>query len=84
MPMAEVMVTRGGQITLTKDVREKMHVREGDVVMVNILGESALVSKRDPKALEKHDFLPENFAKTLKTIRTFSWNERLRRLGITG
>lgn len=82
--MAEVLVTRGGQITLTKDVREKLHIREGDVVIVNVLGNNALVSKRNPAALEKHDFLPENFAKTLKTIRKFSWSNRLQRLGITG
>ena len=80
--MAEVMVTRGGQITLTKDVRGKLDVKEGDIVIVNVLGNAALVSKRDPAAFDKHDFLPDNFSKTLREIRTFSWEGRLKRLGI--
>ncbi|HLC70970.1 MAG TPA: AbrB/MazE/SpoVT family DNA-binding domain-containing protein [Candidatus Nanoarchaeia archaeon] len=82
--MAEVIVTRGGQITLTKDVREKMKVREGDVIIVNVLGDCAMVSKRDPKAFEKHNFLPENFSKTLHEIRSFSFEKRLKRLGVIG
>ncbi len=81
--MTEVMITRGGQITLTKDVRQKLNVREGDTVLINVLGDSAMVSKRDPNAFNKHNFLPENFSKTLKRIRTFSMEERLHRLGIT-
>lgn len=81
--MAEVVVTRNGQITLTKDVRDKIHVTEGDRIIINTLGSTALISKRDPAAFDKHGFLPDNFSKTLHTIRTFSWNERLKRLGIT-
>jgi len=74
--MSEVMVTRGGKITLARDIREKLHVHEGDVLIVNVLGETALVSKRDSRAFEKHDFLPENFSNTLKTMRKFSWEAR--------
>ena len=51
--MTEVMITRGGQITLTKDVRQKLNVHEGDIMLINVLGESAIVSKRDPKEFEK-------------------------------
>jgi len=82
--MAEVIVTRGGQITLTKDVREKLHVREGDMIIINVLGDTALITKRNPKIFEKHDFLPENYPKTLKNIRSFSWEDRLKRLGVIG
>lgn len=78
--MAEVIVTRGGQITLTKDVREKLRISEGDKVNVNIIGDTALVSKRNPKIFDKHDFLPANFSKTLEEIRGFSVEERLKRL----
>ncbi len=61
--MAKVMVTRGGQITLTQDVREKMKVKEGDVIIINVLGDCAMVSKGDHKALEKHNFYWRIFPK---------------------
>ncbi len=80
--MTEVIVTRGGQITLTRDVREKMRIHEGDLVSIHVLGDIAMVSKRNLAVFEKHDFLPENFTKTLKEIRTFSWDKRLKKLGI--
>lgn len=80
--MVEVLVTRSGQITLTKDVREKMHIDEGDVVIVNVLGNTAVVTKKNPQAFEKSNFLPENFSKTLREMRSFSWEGRLKRLGI--
>lgn len=80
--MTEVIVTRGGQITLTKDVREKLGIAEGDIMSVNVLGETAIVSKRNPRALEIHHFLPDNFSKTLHELRSFSWEKRLKRLGI--
>ena len=80
--MAEALVTRGGQITLTKDVREKMHIHEGDVITINVLGDAALVTKKNSKVFEKHNFLPESFSKTLKEIRSFSWEDRLKRLGV--
>lgn len=82
MNMTEVMVTRGGQITLTKDVREKLGIKEGDIILLNIEGDTALVSKKNPKIFETHDFLPENFEKTLRRMRTFSYTDRLKRQGI--
>lgn len=80
--MTEVIVTRGGQITLTRDVRERLHIKEGDTIMLNLSGESILISKKDPKAFETRNFLPDNFSKTLKDIRSFSYPNRLRRLGV--
>lgn len=80
--MPEVIVTRGSQITLTKEVREKMKVKEGDIIILNVIGDVLLASKRDPKILRKvSNFLPENFDKILKSIRS-NPEERLRRLGI--
>ena len=81
--MAETIVTRGGQITLTKDVRSKLDVKEGDVVNINVLGDTVLVSKKDPSVFDKHDFLPSNFSKTLKQLRSFSIKDRFKRLNIT-
>lgn len=75
-------MTRGGQITLTKDIREKLDIAEGDTLIVNTIGETALVSKKDIRVFEKHGFLPENFDKILESIRKFSLSERLRQLGI--
>lgn len=80
--MTQTLVTRNGQITLAKRVRERLHIREGDRVNVNVLGEIVLISKRDPRAFETHDFLPEQFSKTLHALRAFSHAGRLRRLGV--
>jgi len=66
--MAETRVTRGGQITLTKDIREKLDIREGDKVRINVIGDMAFVSKKDPSAFDKHDFLPESFCSQGKQI----------------
>lgn len=80
--MPEVVVTRGSQITLAKEVREKLGIKEGDVVTVNTLGDMVIITKRDPEAWKKaRDFLPENFEKTLARLRTDA-RERFRRLGI--
>lgn len=76
------MVTRGGQITLTKDVREKLGVREGDTIVINIVGKSAFFSKKDINAFDNGDFLPEKFSKILEAIRKKPVMGRLRKLGI--
>lgn len=78
----ETRVTRGSQITLTKDVREKMHVKEGDSVILNLLGEVLMVSKRDAKVFDDFDsFLSSGFDKTLVKLRRNS-QERLKKLGV--
>ena len=80
--MTETTVTRGGQITLTKDVREKLHIKEGDTVLLNLFGETILLSKKNPKAFETHNFLPASFPKILKEMKHFSYSKRLRKLGV--
>ncbi|MBI2675060.1 MAG: AbrB/MazE/SpoVT family DNA-binding domain-containing protein [Candidatus Aenigmarchaeota archaeon] len=79
--MAEVVVTRGGQITLTKDVRSRLRVEEGDIIIVNVIGNMIMASKRDPSVFDKRDFLPENFEKVIRNIRS-SPEGRLKRFGI--
>lgn len=81
--MSEVtVVTRGSQITLTKEVREKVGIREGDRVILNVVGGNIIVAKRDPSVFENiKGFLPENFDEIMKKMRTDS-RERLKRLGI--
>ena len=50
--------------------------------MVKIRGETALVSKRNPKVFENRDFLPEHFSKLLKQMHRVSHQERLKKLGL--
>ncbi|MFH0837023.1 MAG: AbrB/MazE/SpoVT family DNA-binding domain-containing protein [Candidatus Aenigmatarchaeota archaeon] len=78
----ESIVTRGNQITLTKEIREKMHVMEGDVVTLNIEGDVLMISKRNSEVFDNfEDFLPERFDKTMRKLRTDE-KDRLKRLGI--
>ncbi len=81
--MSESIITRGSQITLTKDVREKMGVKEGDIIIMNTIGNVLIASKRDPNFWKKpiKEFLPSNFEKTLSKMRS-NPEERLKRLGI--
>jgi AbrB family looped-hinge helix DNA binding protein len=80
--MPTVVVTRRSQITLTKEVREKLHVKEGDRVTINTIGRVALIAKQDPTVWDRAgDFLPEDFEKTMTALRVDT-TERLRRLGI--
>ena len=79
--MPQVVVTRGSQITLTREVREKLGIHEGDVVTVNTLGGMVVITKRDAGAWRRSgDFLPENFSKTLDALRRDS-RDRFKRLG---
>ncbi len=64
--MAKNIITRGGQITISKEIRKRLNVEEGDIVTVNTIGEIMLVSKKDSNVLDKGGFLPENFDKLLK------------------
>ena len=80
----ETIVTRGSQITLTKDIREKLDIKEGDRLVLNIQCGTLMISKRDSAVFDKFkEFLPEKFEHTLKKIR-LDEKERLRRLGIIG
>lgn len=82
MGMSEVVVTRNHQVTLTKDVREKLGIREGDRVVVNVLGDVALVTKRDPGAFRHAgSFLPDDFEETLDELRKDP-EQRLEDLGL--
>lgn len=81
--MTEVTVTRGGQITLTKDIREHLGIKEGDNLILNVLGDLAIISKKDPSVFDKHHFLPDTFPKVLDAMRSSaSLHPRLKRLGI--
>ena len=60
--MVEVVVTRNGQITLTKEIREKLGIVEGDQIVINLIENSALISKKDALAAGRFFiFLPSTF-----------------------
>ena len=81
--MEETIVTRSSQITLTKEIREKLHIKEGDRLVLNIQGNVLMVSKKDSKVFDKiESFLPDKFEDILKKMR-FDARERLKRFGIT-
>lgn len=81
--MSKVIVTRGSQITLTQNIRNKLGIREGDVIIMNVIGDNIIASKKDPGVFRSSkDFLPENFEKTLSKIRENPL-ERLKKLRIT-
>lgn len=81
--MAQTVVTRNAQITLTREVRERLGIREGDIVIINVVGEQAMLTKRDPGFWRSHEpCLPEDFGEVLRKMRGDS-RERLRRLGLT-
>ncbi len=77
--MSEVKVTRGSQITLTREVREKIGVKEGDRVILNVVDGLIMVTKKDPEVFETEGFLPEEFESSLKEMRRDS-SDRLERI----
>ena len=74
--MSEVVVTRGSQITLTKDIREELNIKEGDTVTINLSGDQAILTRKDPEAFEIEGFLPDKFDEIMEKSRNDS-RERL-------
>ncbi len=80
--MTEVVVTRHGQITLTKELREELGIKEGDKVIVNKENGFAIISKKDISVWDRlGDFLPDNFEKVLEKIRSDS-TKRFKAVGL--
>lgn len=78
----EIVVTRGSQITLTKMEREKVNIKEGDRVVINVLKDTILISKKNTEIFDKFEsFLPTNFRDVIKKMRT-GQKERLERMGV--
>ena len=80
--MTKILVTRGGQITLTKEIRKKFGIKEGDLVNINSIGEIIIISKKNPETFNIHGFLPESFPKTLENLRKLDSVARLKKLKI--
>ncbi len=80
--MAEVIVARHGQITISKQLREELNIREGDKVIVNKDDGFVVIAKKDANVWGKlGDFLPDNFEKVLEKIRSDS-SKRFKEVGL--
>jgi len=81
--MASVTVTRHSQVTIPKEIREAVGIAEGDRVHMKVVeGNKIIIEKANQEAWKDcTDFLPEDFEKILKTMRTDS-TKRFKHLGL--
>ena len=79
--MASVTVTRHSQVTIPKEIREAAGITEGDKVKMKIVeGNKIMIEKANPEVWKDcTDFLPVDFEKLLKSLRTDS-TDRFKRL----
>ncbi len=77
--MTIVKVTRNSQITIPKEVREKVGIKEGDRVDVTVEGDKVVIRKIELDEIT--DFLPKDFEEIMKKMKRDS-RDRLRELGV--
>ena len=77
--MTVVKVTRNSQITIPKEVREKVGIKEGDRVDVTVEGDKVVIRKIELDEIT--DFLPKDFEEIMKKMRKDS-RDRLKELGV--
>lgn len=78
----ETIVTRAGQITLSKDIRDALGITIGTPLEVNRVGSTILIEKKDAKYWDKAGkILPEDFESTLRLLRRGA-DVRLREQGM--
>jgi len=49
--MSKAVVTKGNRITLARNVRERLGIREGDKLVLNVAGSVLMISKKNAKIL---------------------------------
>ncbi len=79
------IVTRNGQITIPKEIRERLGIREGTPLQVNVAGNTILIVKSSPDYWKtfKGGNLPADFEETYKKIReSGNIHKRFRKLGV--
>ncbi|MCL1969993.1 MAG: AbrB/MazE/SpoVT family DNA-binding domain-containing protein [Candidatus Bathyarchaeota archaeon] len=81
--MASITVTRHSQVTIPKEIRKAVGITEGDKVNMRVVeGNKIVIEKADTQVWEDcTDFLPEDFEKTLTTMRADA-TQRFKRLGL--
>lgn len=79
--MVTVTVTRNTQITIPKKIREKLGIRVGDKVEVDLEDKKLVVRKAKLSFSSYRDFLPKGFDQILDKMRKDSI-DRLKKLGV--
>ena len=80
--MSKVKITRNYQITIPKEIRDKLKLKLGEKVTIRLEGDKIIVQRISDTVWENcTDFLPENFDKILESLREDS-KKRFKRLGI--
>ncbi len=81
--MTSIIVTRHSQVTIPKKIREAVGISEGDKVQMKVVeGNKIMIEKANEETWKDcTNFLPEDFEKVLKYLRTDSTN-RFKRLGL--
>ncbi|MCW3983218.1 MAG: AbrB/MazE/SpoVT family DNA-binding domain-containing protein [Candidatus Bathyarchaeota archaeon] len=79
--MTSVTVTRHSQVTIPKKIREAAGIAEGDRVKMKVEGKKIVIEKTNETWENCTDFLPDDFEKTLKALRSDS-TSRFKRLGL--
>jgi AbrB family looped-hinge helix DNA binding protein len=77
--MPVVKVTRNSQITIPKEIRDRIGIKEGDRVDISIEGDKVVVRKVELEDIT--DFLPKNFDEIRAKMRKDS-RKRLKKLGV--
>jgi AbrB family looped-hinge helix DNA binding protein len=81
--LASATVTRHSQVTIPKEIREAVGIAEGDKVQMTVFEGNKIIIEKASAEVWKDctDFLPEDFEKILKSLRTDS-TVRFKRLGL--
>ncbi len=80
--MSKVIITRNFQITIPKEVREKLKLSIGDQMLIHAEGLKIIVEPTSDDVWEIcSDFLPENYEKIQEKLRADA-ADRFKKLGI--
>ncbi len=79
--MPIVKITRNYQVTIPKQIREKLGLKEGDRVEIYWEEDKIIIKKVEEDIEELRDFLPKDFDEILKKVRG-NTVDRLKRIGV--
>ena len=80
--MATVTVTRNAQVTIPKEIRDALEIREGDRVTMRVEGREVVIEKVAEEVWSDcTDFLVDDFEKVLVKLRADS-RTRFKNLGL--
>nr|MDO8119023.1 AbrB/MazE/SpoVT family DNA-binding domain-containing protein [Candidatus Sigynarchaeota archaeon] len=80
--MAKTIITRNYQITIPKEIREKLNLKLGESLHMHMEDEKIIIERLNENVWDENaDFLPDNFVAIQEKLREDA-TERFRRLGI--